>query len=118
MPAGDRTGPIGQGPVTGRRLGYCSGFDSPGFTKEAGYGLGRGFGYGRGIRYGRGMGFARGGGRGRGFWAFNSMNMPTNPWMQTMSREEEIKYLKSEADALKSSQKDIEKRLVELEKEE
>jgi len=118
MPAGDRTGPIGQGPVTGRRLGYCSGFDSPGFAKEAGYGMGRGFGYGRGMRYGRGMGFARGGGRGRGFWGFNSGNMPANPMMQTMSREEEIKYLKSEADALKRSQKDIEKRLGELEKEE
>lgn len=30
MPAGDRTGPEGQGPMTGRAAGYCAGYDSPG----------------------------------------------------------------------------------------
>jgi len=25
MPRGDRTGPLGMGPLTGRRLGFCAG---------------------------------------------------------------------------------------------
>ncbi|MFO8133244.1 MAG: DUF5320 domain-containing protein [Thermoplasmatota archaeon] len=57
MPAGDKTGPEGRGPRTGRGLGYCAGYDTPGYTK----GMPRGGGYGRG--YGRG--FGRGFGRGR-----------------------------------------------------
>ncbi len=69
MPAGDKTGPMGTGPRTGRQLGYCSGNDAPGF--ESGFGLGRGrrkfSGQGRG-RGGRGFGF----GRGRGNNASNS----------------------------------------------
>jgi hypothetical protein len=35
-----------------------------------------------------------------------------------MTREEEVKFLKTQADVLKRSQKNIEKRLGELEKEE
>ena len=34
MPMGDRTGPAGRGPMTGRGLGYCSGSDTPGYTKS------------------------------------------------------------------------------------
>jgi hypothetical protein len=33
MPWGDRTGPMGQGPLTGRKAGYCAGFSAPGFLK-------------------------------------------------------------------------------------
>jgi hypothetical protein len=43
---------------------------------------------------------------------------PGYPNMPAMSREDEIRMLKAEADSLKRSQKDIEKRLGELEKEE
>jgi len=42
MPMGDRTGPLGQGPLTGRGLGLC----------------GRGLGFRRG--FGRGFGFREG----------------------------------------------------------
>lgn len=50
MPAGDRTGPWGYGPRTGRGLGYCSGYARPGYmTAGPGWGLGRGFGRGRGM---------------------------------------------------------------------
>ena len=31
MPIGDRTGPRGLGPKTGRGVGYCTGFRSPGY---------------------------------------------------------------------------------------
>jgi len=51
MPGGDRTGPAGLGPMTGRRAGYCAGYQAPGYANPW-------------PRFGRGMGF----GRGRGFW--------------------------------------------------
>ena len=66
MPRGDKTGPNGNGPKTGRGLGYCTGNSFPGFENNATtYGRGNGFGrrnqfgggYGRGNGYGRGMGF-------------------------------------------------------------
>ena len=118
MPGGDRTGSMGQGPGTGRGLGYCSGFDTPEFTKGAGYGMGRGFGFGRGMRYGRGMGGGRGFNLGWGISTGNAGFVPGYPWAQPMSKEDEVKLLKSQADSLKRSQNDIEKRLGELEKEE
>ncbi|MBU3935579.1 DUF5320 domain-containing protein [Patescibacteria group bacterium] len=43
MPALDKTGPQGQGPLTGRALGPC------------GSGRGFGFGFGRGRGFGRGL---------------------------------------------------------------
>ncbi len=47
MPGQDRTGPTGQGPMTGRGMGPCG--------RGQGYGGGRGFG--RGAGFGRGMGW-------------------------------------------------------------
>ena len=52
MPLFDRTGPSGQGPLTGRGVGPCGG----------GAGFGSRFGFGRGSRFGRGFG------RGFGFF--------------------------------------------------
>lgn len=48
MPAGDRSGPKGMGPGTGRGRGYCSGWVAPGWANPA---PGRGY-Y---IRGGHGM---------------------------------------------------------------
>ncbi|HSG28548.1 MAG TPA: DUF5320 domain-containing protein [Candidatus Krumholzibacterium sp.] len=67
MPGGDRTGPAGEGPGTGRGAGYCSGYDVPGYDdpvpggrvgrargrRAAGQAPGRGRGTG-GLRPGRG----------------------------------------------------------------
>ncbi|NLS44988.1 MAG: DUF5320 domain-containing protein [Firmicutes bacterium] len=53
MPRGDRTGPAGYGPMTGRAAGYCAGFPMPGYMnpqpgfRGAGFGRGRGRGWGR-----------------------------------------------------------------------
>lgn len=47
MPRGDRTGPLGDGPMTGRRMGFCAGYDMPGFAHRAGYAAGRGRGMAR-----------------------------------------------------------------------
>ena len=56
MPKGDKTGPNGVGPRTGRGLGFCTGHNQAGYlTDTARYGTGRRFGGGRG--FGRGMGF-------------------------------------------------------------
>ncbi|KPL16335.1 MAG: hypothetical protein AMS26_05005 [Bacteroides sp. SM23_62] len=76
MPRGDRTGPFGEGPKTGRQMGYCTGHDSPGFVNihpnwkfRPGRRLGRGFGWGigrgpgSGFRGGFGPGFIHGYGR-------------------------------------------------------
>lgn len=114
MPSGDRTGPVGQGPRTGRSLGFCSGYDSPGYTKGVGSGMGRGFGFGRGLGFGQGFGRGRGFGRGYGrmSWDYGSVN----PWPQSMNREDEITMLKSQAEALSRSQADIARRIDELEK--
>ena len=52
MPRGDRTGPMGMGPMTGRGAGHCNGFAEPGYTNPVGFarGFGCGFGRGRGHR--------------------------------------------------------------------
>ena len=55
MPRGDRTGPDGLGPMTGRRAGYCAGYSVPGYMNDV-PGWGRGYGYGRGYRWGAGYG--------------------------------------------------------------
>ncbi len=71
MPRGDRTGPDGAGPKTGRALGYCVGNDQPGYAStvapRGGAGYGRQFYGGRGFGYGGGFGRGFGGGRGFGF---------------------------------------------------
>ncbi|MFP3879830.1 MAG: DUF5320 domain-containing protein [Dehalococcoidia bacterium] len=77
MPFGDGTGPMGQGSMTGRGMGFCTGFARPGFANPVpvypqrygygpvtpvwpgwGYGFGRGFG-GRGLGRGFGRGWRR-----------------------------------------------------------
>ena len=99
MPAGDRTGPLGQGPRTGRASGFCSGYNTPGNVTSFGGGMGRGRGFDQ--NWNPGNSFA---GFHQGF-----------PWGPTMTKEDEIRLLKSQSEYLKHSQKEIEKRLNELE---
>lgn len=60
MPRGDRTGPMGMGPMSGRGAGFCAGNARPGFMSpvpgggyrkhlggRCGFGAGRGFGGGQ-----------------------------------------------------------------------
>jgi hypothetical protein len=107
MPGGNKKGPMGQGPMTGRNLGFCGGYDTPGFTKGYGQaGRGAGSGLGRGFARGRGKGAGRGMGPGR----FN-----TGGWMPgAMKQEDEAQVLRAQAENLKGSLKDIEDRLNEL----
>ena len=67
MPRGDRTGPQGQGPMTGRGLGKCSSKGgSPAPLAQGGTADGRGQGRGSGKGAVRGQGKGRGAGQGRG----------------------------------------------------
>jgi hypothetical protein len=121
MPRGDRTGPMGAGPRTGRAMGYCSGYSAPGFMHP-----GAGYGYARGM----GLGGGGGGGRGRGwrrYWGYPTplaeyyppipgFRTPYDPWgAAEITAEQEQDILKSEAKILKDEIAQIEKRLKELE---
>ena len=110
MPGGNRTGPEGYGSRTGRGLGYCSGYDSPGFTKGTPRGGG---GFGRGFR-----------GRGRGFWRREHYPDPyygPAPYYRGTypkpSKDEEKSYLEGIVKDLEDELKAIKERLQELSKE-
>ena len=95
MPRGDRTGPYGEGPMTGRRMGYCAGYDHPGFTNLGAY---QGRGYGRGYRFGFG--------RGRGFgyrYAARYGDVYREPFPEVSEKtmiENEIRILKDQLSSL------------------
>jgi len=111
MPGGDRTGPLGRGPITGRGLGYCSGTNRPGYAIPPRYG--RGFGRGRGRGYGRGFW-----GRGRGFWGsdyydpyYSTSDIESYP---QRSKEEEKSYLKNLISQLEDEMKMVKEKLQNL----
>ena len=125
MPGGDRTGPMGLGPMTGRGAGYCAGYSVPGYMNPV---FGRGFwGFGRGG--GRGW-FGRGGGRG---WRhmYNATGLPgwtgagygyptygawPMPYGQELAPKAEMEMLKEQSEYLKSQLEDIQNRISTLEK--
>jgi hypothetical protein len=117
MPRGNRTGPAGMGPMTGRGLGYCAGYGAPGYANPApGFGLGRDpdwRGGGRGWRhqyYATGLpGWARFG---------YALAWRTGPGWRPMTTDEEVELLKHQAQVLQQELDAVAKRLVELEKEE
>ena len=96
MPGGDRTGPLGEGPMTGRQLGYGAGYNSPGFTKGPGGGMGRGF-------RGRGRGY---------FWSRPAVT--TEEMRGSLSPTDELGTIKSEVRELKNTLSSILKRLDNL----
>ncbi len=108
MPGGDGRGPAGFGPRTGRGLGYCAGYDSPGFTKPGpgmGGGYRRGFGPGRGLRRGVNYGYRRGG---YGFYPYNQTEY---------TPKDEAEELKNYAQDMKKELEEVMKRIEELESE-
>lgn len=135
MPSGDRTGPMGQGPRTGRARGFCSGFDTPGY--EDGLYRNRGWGAcrdqiaisGRRIAVARGTGFGRRAGTGRGagvvqgysadrlysFGLLISELIQNIPWQDILHKRDEMKELKTEAQRLKRSNEELEEKLRKLE---
>ncbi len=121
MPFGDRTGPLGLGPRTGRAMGYCAGFSGPGSMNPApgrgwfGFGHGFGcFGRGRGWRnwyWATGLpGWAR---AGYGYPPFAGLGYP---YGSEFTAKDEIDMLKDEADFFKQRLDDIQKRISTLER--
>jgi len=121
MPAGDGTGPEGRGQMTGRKMGFCSGNNRPGFAepgfKGAEFRRGSGFGAGRGLRSRRAFGTRKGFDRGFGFQGFGSMSQEVYERDVELegSPEQEKKYLKREIEDLEEEKQQMEKRLKELE---
>ena len=108
MPGGDRTGPTGNGPMTGRAAGYCTGYGDADFDKS-------GFGFfGPGRMFG-----GRGGSMGRGGFRNRRRNFYQDPVFfgrrQTLSPEQETEGLKSRAKTLKATLDLIEERIQDLE---
>ncbi|MGM0528706.1 MAG: DUF5320 domain-containing protein [Bacteroidota bacterium] len=104
MPGGDRTGPNGAGPMTGRRLGFCVGNEEPG----AFYGQGYGFGRGAGMGYRHGFG-GRFGGR-RFMW----QSTPVPQYEPGAVNEK--KYLEREIEDLREHLSFLEEKLSKLKK--
>lgn len=127
MPGGDRTGPLGLGPMTGRAAGFCAGYPVPGYLNP---------GSGRGWYGARRGGFPRGGGRGRAFgggrgWGWRTgfadyspyplahpQYPPYAPAYPQPTAEEEKKYLQEELGSLEEELTAIRERIGELEKQE
>ena len=98
MPRGNGTGPMGAGPGTGRGMGYCSGYDRPGFANPA-PGFRSGFGFG-------------GAGMGRG-WRHRFYATGVPGWA-ALTPEQETADLKAQADLLKAQLDAIQKRIEEI----
>lgn len=102
MPRGDRTGPMGAGPMTGRRAGYCRGYNAPGFANQAASWQGAGYGF-------------RGGGRG---WR-NMLYATGQPGWQRFGYppavpQDEVETLKAQANMLQEQLRLINQRIEEL----
>jgi hypothetical protein len=108
IPKGDKTGSQYLGPRTGKGLGYCAGYSTPGYTKGHSMALGHGYGC-------RG----RNRGRGRRFYLPPSIYPSDLPQLSLISSgflspEEESKYLEQALTNLKNEIELIEKRIEEI----
>ena len=122
MPGGDRTGPVGAGPMTGRGAGYCAGYPVPGYTNPF---VGRGwFGRGRGRGwFGRGRGWRHWYGQGPGWTPYYHGDpsyipyaYPPHPYAQELTPGEEMNMLREQSKLLQNEQKEIQERMGTLEK--
>jgi hypothetical protein len=100
MPAGDRTGPWGRGPMTGRGLGYCGVYALTG--------------YGRAWRW-RGDYPRVRGGWDRGWRRRGHAPGWVGPGDEPLSPERELEILRDQAEQLGAELKDIEQRIQDLE---
>ncbi|MBP9943785.1 MAG: DUF5320 domain-containing protein [Desulfomicrobium sp.] len=100
MPAGNGTGPMGMGSMTGRGAGYCSGSGMPGYANAGGFG---------------GGGFGFGGGRGRRnrFFAAGPQGRFARPGAVDPATEQQA--LKNQVEILQSQMEAIQKGLAEME---
>ncbi|MFW6327886.1 MAG: DUF5320 domain-containing protein [Bacteroidota bacterium] len=98
MPAGNKQGPEGMGPMSGRGMGYCSGNNVPGYEMPGGRG--------RGLPFGAGA-------RRQQEWRHN--NAFQHPSHSPDARDE-ISQLRSENQMLKKQMDEINRKIDELRK--
>lgn len=106
MPGGNKTGPLGMGPRTGRHAGYCAGFDASGSRRGDVSGM-----TGRSA-------CCHGGGRGWRHW-FHATGQPgwmrngnqTTPMPESVVQESEIQALTRRADELQQELSAIQQKL-------
>jgi len=120
MPRGDRTGPAGYGPMSGRGAGYCAGFGVPGYMNPApGGGRGAwGAGMGRGGRGYRHMFWATG----LPGWQRGAMGLPPAPYgyagpapQYEPSPEQELEGLRDQLKFMEEGLRRTQERIQELE---
>ncbi len=112
MPGGDRTGPEGMGPMTGRAAGFCAGYNVPGYMNPYGGG-GRGF---RRNLGGRGGGFGRRGGFAN--FAYPAVQTTFQPGVAPAPANEamELEALRNQSQAIEATLSEVQKRIDTLEK--
>ena len=120
MPLGDRTGPLGLGPMTGRGAGYCAGYPVPGYLNPI---PGRGwFGWGRGW-FGRGRGWrhwywATGlPGWARAWIGYPAFGAWPYPYPASITPKEELAFRQDQAEVLRRNLEEVNRRIETLEKE-
>ena len=91
MPGFDGTGPRGMGPMTGGGRGFCSPWGMGVVSRPYGRFQGRGYGY-----------------------PYYGAVSTAVPFASSMTREQELDLLKSQAQAVKSQLEQIESRIQEL----
>lgn len=109
MPGGDGTGPLGMGPMTGRRSGYCAGTNIPEYDNSIPRGFrgqGRGLGFGRRRRLGRGLGWLGAVVAAAGLFAHN----------RYVSKEDEKAMLTEQVKAMEEALANMKERLSEIER--
>ena len=112
MPGFNKSGPEGNGPMTGRSMGICN-TAVPGYGNQ--YSDAGGFGRRLGRRQGRrrSMGSGMRGAGGRGFARRRFFDAGSDPSQDTAG---EIEMLKAQADSVKNTLDTIYRRMAELEK--
>jgi len=108
MPGGDRTGPMGMGPMTGRAAGYCAGYADPVPGRGFGMGWGRSWRwpnwyYAAGLPARARFGYAPA-------WGYG-------PYAAPPTQEQLVQSLKTEAEWLKDQLDAVNQHIAELEKE-
>jgi len=108
MPGGDRTGPAGQGPMTGRAAGFCAGNPTPGYVN--------GGGFFRGARRG-------GGGRRNWYYSAYPAGFNREPMVgiardlaaDTTGSQQELAALKQQTENLKGILSELQRRVDAME---
>ena len=108
MPRGNKTGPEGMGPMTGRRMGYCVNNEHPGsFYSNSNQGVGFRRGGGRGFGQGRGDGFQHRNGMGFRYGDRNFSDSSMENVSEKTLIENEIRILKEQLSGLEENLKKL-----------